>query len=75
MAETPDQMADRWANEVMAHATAHVEHAMTTDPDTRIDLDHGARRELLELGITAGYTAALELLIREGLLPTTGSTT
>lgn len=67
--ENPQQRALRWAEEVKAHATAKVEQAMSDDP---VNLDVHARREVLELGITAGYTATFELLVREGLLPTSG---
>lgn len=68
MTETPDQMADRWAKEVSAHAVAHVERQI----DDVAILDKHLRREVMEMGITAGYAATIELLVREGLLPTMG---
>lgn len=71
MAESPEQAADRWSNEVAAHATRLVDEQMAAEP---INLDVHARREVLELGISAGHTATLQLLVREGLLPTSRGT-
>lgn len=67
MSETAEQMSARWQNEATALATQHVDLAADT---MGINLDQGARRECVELGISAGYLAAMQLLVREGLLPT-----
>lgn len=68
MSETPEQMADRIQNEVTALAMQHLDMAAGT---FGVDLDKHAYREVAECGIQSAYLATMQVLIREGLLPST----